>query len=145
MTGAKYWYQTVFCHASLQAHAPSRITPVLYDDGTLTVEYRDRVRRVIPWARVITLGDIEARLDDALPWDLYPTLRQRRIEQPLIRKVLDLHTGVPGWKMLLDSDMLFFERPDWLLNGSARRRNAPPTWSMSSSRTGTPRPCALVL
>ena len=116
LTGAKYWYQTVFCHASLQAHAPSRITPVLYDDGTLTAEYQDRVRRVIPWAQVITLEDIEARLDGVLPWDRYPTLRQRRIEQPLIRKVLDLHAGVPKWKMLLDSDMLFFEQPDWLLS-----------------------------
>ena len=116
LTGAKYWYQTVFCHASLQHHAPSRITPVLYDDGTLAPEYQEAVRRVVPWVRVETLADIEERLDDALPWSRYPTLRQRRVEQPLIRKVLDLHAGRPGWKMLLDSDMLFFQRPDWLLD-----------------------------
>ena len=120
LTGAKYWYQTVFCHASLQAHVPSRVTPVLYDDGTLAPEVQDRVRRVIPWARVRTLAEIEERLDDALPWSRYPTLRQRRIEQPLIRKVLDLHAGVPGWKILLDSDMLFFQRPDWLLDWLGR-------------------------
>lgn len=116
LTGANYWYQTVFCHASLQRFAPSRITPVLYDDGTLAPEIQAHVRRVIPWARIVTLAEIEARLDAALPWSRYPTLRQRRIEQPLIRKVLDLHAGESGWKMLLDSDMLFFQRPDWLLD-----------------------------
>lgn len=126
LTGAKYWYQTVFCHASLQSHAPSRITPVLYDDGTLSAEHQDQVRRVIPWARVITLDEIEGRLEDALPWSRYPTLRERRIHQPLIRKVLDLHAGEVGWKMLLDSDMLFFERPEWLLSwlGSDEKRPA---------------------
>ena len=125
LTGAKYWYQTVFCHASLQHHAPSRITPVLYDDGTLTQEYLDAVRGVIPWVRVETLSEIEARLDQHLPWSRFPTLRQRRIEQPLIRKVLDLHTGRPNWKMLLDSDMLFFQRPDWLLDWLASDDKKP--------------------
>lgn len=116
LTGAKYWYQTLFCFASLQHYAPTRITPVLYDDGTLTDEYQGRFRRVVPWVRVVTLTEIEERLDEALPWSRFPTLRERRIEQPLIRKVLDLHAGETGWKMLLDSDMLFFRRPDWLLD-----------------------------
>ena len=116
LTGAKYWYQTLFCFASLQHHVKVPVVPVLYDDGTLTPVLQDRIRRVIPWASVVTLPEIEARLDRDLPWDHYPTLRQRRVEQPLIRKVLDLHVGETGWKMLLDSDMLFFRCPDWLLD-----------------------------
>ena len=125
LTGARYGYQTVFCFASLQAHAPSRITPVLYDDGTLTAEHRADVRRVIPWVRIVGADEIEARLDRVLPWSRYPVLRERRVEQPLIRKVLDLHAGQVGWKLLLDSDMLFFERPDWLLDWLASAHKRP--------------------
>lgn len=115
LTGQKYWYQTLFCFYSLQRHSDVSLTPVLYDDGTLTAAYQDRFRQVVPWVRFVTLPEIEARLDEVLPWSRFPVLRERRIEQPLIRKVLDLHAGEAGWKLLLDSDMLFFRRPEWLL------------------------------
>lgn len=116
MTGSRYWYQTVFCFFSLQENVPDEvITPIIIDDGTLTEAYVDKIRRVVPWVEVRSLTSIQERLDEHLPESKYPTLRERRIEQPLIRKVLDLHVGESGWKMLLDSDMLFFRRPDHLL------------------------------
>lgn len=116
MTGSRYWYQTVFCFFSLQKNVPDEvITPILIDDGTLTEAYVDKIRRVVPWVEVWSLATIEERLDQYLPSSKYPTLRERRNEQPLIRKVLDLHVGERGWKMLLDSDMLFFRRPDHML------------------------------
>ncbi|MFN0220002.1 MAG: hypothetical protein ACKVP4_14460 [Hyphomicrobium sp.] len=123
LTGSKYWYQTVFCHASLQINCPSRITPVIYDDGTLDANHQGEIRRIVPWARMVTISEIEAQLDIALPWSRYPILRQRRLAQPLIRKVLDLHAGQTGWKMLLDSDMLFFRHPLWLLDWLAQPQN----------------------
>lgn len=116
MTGSRYWYQTAFCFFSLQQNVPDEvITPILIDDGTLSESYLDKIRRVVPWVEVWSLTSIEERLDQNLPASKYPTLRERRIEQPLIRKVLDLHVGERGWKMLLDSDMLFFRRPDHML------------------------------
>lgn len=45
LTGKKYWYQTLFCFYSLQINSPFRITPVLYDDGTLGPAYVGHVPR----------------------------------------------------------------------------------------------------
>ena len=125
LTGARYWYQTLFCFASIQARAPVRLTPVLWDDGSLEARHREHVLRVVPWTRVVGLDAIEARLDRVLPWSRYPVLRERRVEQPLIRKVLDLHAGEHGWKLLLDSDMLAFRRAGWLLDWLASDTKKP--------------------
>ena len=108
LTGASYWYQTLFCAWSLQANSPARITPVLYDDGSLSPELVAPIIKIFPDAHIISTAQIETRLDDILPWATFPTLPQRRIEQPLIRKLIDIFAGESEWKLLLDSDMLFF-------------------------------------
>lgn len=43
-------------------------------------------------------------------------MRERRLEQPLLRKLTDFHAGSTGWKLFLDSDMLFFHQPSFLLD-----------------------------
>jgi len=120
LTGKDHWYQSLFCFASLQRFSDTRITPVLYSDGSLSASYRDKIRRVVEWVEIHTQSDIEDRLDDVLPRDEYSLLREWRHIQPLTRKIVDLHAGKSGWKLLLDSDMLFFRRPgfllDWLRN-----------------------------
>jgi hypothetical protein len=115
LTGENHWYQTLFCFVSLQRFSERRIVPVLYSDGSLTKPYRAKFRRIVPWLEVQTKADIERRLDEALPRDQYPLLREWREIQPLTRKITDLHAGETGWKLLLDSDILFFRRPDFLL------------------------------
>jgi len=42
-------------------------------------------------------------------------LRERWAAYPNIRKLTDVHVGSRGWKLVLDSDMLFFRRPEFLL------------------------------
>jgi len=42
-------------------------------------------------------------------------LRERRAHYPNLRKLTDVHAGAHGWRLVLDSDMLFFRRPDFLL------------------------------
>jgi len=116
LTGENHWYQTLFCFVSLQRFSDERIIPVLYSDGSLARPYRDKFRRVVPWVEIQTQEDIEERLDRVLPWDQYPLLREWREIQPLTRKVIDIHAGEKGWKLLLDSDMLFFRRPDFILD-----------------------------
>lgn len=116
LTGEDHWYQTLFCFASLQQFSKSRITPVLYSDGSLSEPYRDKFRCVVPWVEVRTQSDIEDRLNEALPRGQYPLLRKWRDIQPLTRKITDLHAGETGWKLLLDSDMLFFRRPEFILD-----------------------------
>ncbi|WP_245844327.1 hypothetical protein [Nibricoccus aquaticus] len=115
LTGRRYWYQTAFCLWSF-AHAAQRpLAPVLLDDGTLTPEFSDPILRLFPATTILTSAEIEARLDAALPEKNFPSLRQRRREFPLLRKLTDPHAGLIGWRLLIDSDLLFFRRPDALL------------------------------
>ena len=118
LTGAKYWYQTLFCAWSMQLHTPVRIQPVLYDDGTLANEQVAYFQGVMPSTIVISNSEIIERLDRELPASKYPELRARRLTYAHLRKLTDVHAGRSGWSLVLDSDMLFFREPrfvfDWL-------------------------------
>jgi hypothetical protein len=116
MTGQKYWYQTCFCAYSMSQQSAVNLRPMIYDDGSLTGLQIEEMTRIFPTAQIISLAEVEARLDEHLPFSKFPYLRERRLEQPLIRKLIDFHAGEKGWKLFLDSDMLFFAPPTFLLN-----------------------------
>lgn len=115
LTGRRFWYQTCFCMYSMIRHSEISLRPVIHDDGTLSRRYADCILKIFPNARIIFAGEAEACLDDHLPHSKFPTLRQRRLLLPLMRKLLDVHAGSSGWKLFLDSDMLFYRRPTFLL------------------------------
>ena len=116
MTGHKYWYQTCFCAYSIRQHSPVNLNPVIYDDGSLKSREKETILRLFPKVCLVSREETKARLDDALPAAKFPHLRERRLDQPLIRKLTDFHAGEAGWKLFLDSDMLFFKTPTFLLN-----------------------------
>jgi len=113
LTGRQLWYQTAFMLHSLARFEP--VSVVVHDDGTLRGAPRAALQRLAPFARFVTAAEAEAHLDRVLPRDRYPTLRSRRAELVLFRKLLDVHAGETGWRLFLDSDMLFFRRPEQLL------------------------------
>lgn len=116
LTGERYWYQTSFCAQSLAQHAGNNVRPVIHDDGTLRQHYVDKLLRVFPSARIISIKEIEDRLDQYLPESKFPFLRHTRTHYFHLRKLTDVHAGVRGWNMVLDSDMLFYRRPAFLLD-----------------------------
>ena len=117
LTGAKYAHQTAFCAWTLAAHAPDvRISPVIHDDGSLRPAQSANLRRLFPSATVVSAAEADAVVDDRLPRHRYPRLRARREEYPHLKKLTDFHAGRAGWRLVLDSDMLFFRRPDAALD-----------------------------
>jgi len=118
VTGRRFWYQTAFCLWTFERHSGRRLQPTIYDDGTLTERFMIPLRRLFPQATFVTASETRARLDSCLPASRYPTLRDRWIHYPNIRKLIDVHAGRSGWKLVVDSDLLFFRRPsllvDWL-------------------------------
>jgi hypothetical protein len=123
LSGRQFWFQTVFCYRSLRNAAPDvPIGLAVYDDGTFTADLLQQIRESVPGATIVTSDAIASRLDRALPRDRYPTLRRVRETYPNLRKLTDIHAGSAGWKLVLDSDMLFHQRPDellaWLSNPS---------------------------
>lgn len=116
LTGRRFWYQTAFCLWTLARHSGRPLAPVIYDDGSLTDDTRAPLQRLFPSIHFVTRGDSLARLDEHLPASRYPVLRERWLNYPNIRKLTDPHAGRTGWKLVIDSDLLFFRRPDFLLH-----------------------------
>ncbi|MEM9938490.1 MAG: glycosyl transferase [Pseudomonadota bacterium] len=119
LSGEKYWHQTLFCFMSLQIHTDRKIDFQIFDDGSFTDQTMDLVRSMVPWVKFVTNDDITTRLNAKLPVESYPSLRARRLEYPHLRKLTDIHCQSDGWTLVLDSDMLFFKRPDELLDWMA--------------------------
>lgn len=115
LTGNRYWSQTVFCLFSLASVSGRSLEPVIIDDGSLTEEQAAHLQRLFPSARLRRPDSILAILEARLPSSRYPYLRERREAYPHIRKLIDLHLDNPGWKLVMDSDLLFFRRPDALI------------------------------
>jgi hypothetical protein len=116
LSGPKYWHQTVFCFSSLQLHCPFKITPIVFSDGGLTERTKEQFLRVIPWAQFVDTIKIDEQLNSILPVHAFPFLRNRRQEYPHLRKLIDIHLSVGRPVLVLDSDMLFFQRPDIILD-----------------------------
>lgn len=118
LTGRRFWHQTAFCLWSFARHTGRVLRPVIYDDGTLTDEFRAPLARIFPRVRFVGQTDTFAQLDAHLPLSRFPMLRERWGNYPNIRKLIDPHVGRTGWKLVLDSDLLFFRTPnllvDWL-------------------------------
>lgn len=115
LTGKRFWYQTAFCCWSLAEQAGREFAPVFVDDGSFDAALRSECRRIFPGTRVLGAEECEAALDASLPIARFPALRRQRQSYLHLRKLTDAHIGHRGWRLVLDSDMLFFRRPDALL------------------------------
>jgi hypothetical protein len=114
LTGRKFWYQTAFCLWSLAQASGREVVPHIYDDGSLKAEQADYFRQTFPRAKVFESRETVDRLDEYLPSSRFPRLRERWLHYPNIRKLTDPHAGQTDWKLVIDSDLLFFHSPDML-------------------------------
>jgi len=115
LTGRRFWPQTAFCFWSLSHHSQRSFTPVFIDDGSFDEALRAECQRLFPGARLPRSEELDARLAASLPSARFPALIGQRRTYLHLRKITDAHAGVSGWRLVLDSDMLFFRRPDALL------------------------------
>lgn len=116
LTGRRFWYQTAFCLHSFVRSAGEAVRVELYDDGSLAGEPADRLLALGPAITLHMQDEILAGLDRHLPEDRFPVLRERWRNYPNIRKLTDIHAGSTGWKLVIDSDLLFFRQPRMLLD-----------------------------
>jgi hypothetical protein len=123
LTGRRFWYQAAFCLWTLAKQTRRAIAPVVYDDGSLTTEWRELLARVVPGTRFVGIAETVDRLDTHLPAARFPTLRRRWSAYPQLRKLTDIHVGQTGWKLSIDSDLLFFGFPRLLLDWVDRPSN----------------------
>jgi hypothetical protein len=116
LTGRRFWYQTAFCLHSFARQSDVGVSAEIYDDGTLDDTHRAQLTRLGLPLRFHSPARIAARLDEFLPVEKFSVLRERWKNYPNIRKLIDPHLGSTGWKLVIDSDLLFFSRPAFLLD-----------------------------
>jgi hypothetical protein len=116
LTGRRFWYQSAFCLYSFSTHAARPVRPVFYDDGTLAITQRRQLQRLFPEARFVSKPEALEKLDRLLPRARYPVLRERWDNYPNLRKLIDPHVGAVGYRLVIDSDLLFFRRPQCLMD-----------------------------
>jgi hypothetical protein len=118
ITGEAFWYQTSFCAYSLLLQTEVQPRVVIHDDGTLKDERAEFLRQLFPYSTVRRYEETEQRLEEHFPRDKFPLLNARSRDYIVMRKLTAVHGGSTGWKLFLDSDMLFFRPPallsDWL-------------------------------
>ena len=94
----------------------------IHDDGTLTADAVDQLLSAFPAARLISRREGDARLSELLA--PYKRCRELRATNNLALKIFDFAAFLQSDRMmLLDSDILFFSRPEGLLTaleGGAR-------------------------
>jgi hypothetical protein len=115
LTGRRFWYQTAYCLASLANEAGKTIRAEIYDDGSLTPELEAKLLRLGDGLRIHRQPSIVQRLEEHLPEARFPVLRELWRSYPNIRKLTDIHAGASGWKLVIDSDLLFFRCADVML------------------------------
>ncbi|TZF86204.1 glycosyl transferase (plasmid) [Pedobacter sp. BS3] len=118
LTGKKYLYQTLFCIASLNRQSSVPIQYVLVDDGSFDTNLISRVRAKLPGCRLVLAKEIMSNLEKQLPARDFPILHKKREEYAHIKKLTDIHTilSASPYKLVLDSDMLFWQPPLELIN-----------------------------
>ncbi len=116
LTGKKFWFQSAFCLHSLQLHAGMTFRAVFHDDGSLNRDQQERLKNFFPFSEIRLRVENDERLAEFLPATKFPVLQDRRHRYPNILKLTDVHAGRDGWRLVLDSDMLFFRRPEYVLS-----------------------------
>jgi len=115
LTGKKFWPLTAFCMYSMAKQSDNKLRAVFVDDGSLDESIIKTMQMQFPGCIVKTSSQIETDIKTYLPASKYPVINQKRAIYPHIKKLTDVHAGSKGWKIVLDSDMLFFKKPAEML------------------------------
>jgi len=123
LTGKNYLFQTFFCAFSLVQASNNSFQFILIDDGSFDELLKTKAKEQMPGVKIISKVEIADNLLAKLPIQDFPYLHRKREVYPHIKKLIDIHTiNDQDYKLVLDSDMLFWDEPieilDWLKNPS---------------------------
>lgn len=111
LTGTDFWDQTAFCAHSLARNLGRRFHLLLIDDDSLSPWHVDAIASCGVSVDVIGIEEARSNLARTLPSRRFPRLNALWSSYKNLRKLIDPHLARPGWKLVLDSDMLFYRFP----------------------------------
>ncbi len=120
LTGGKYLHQTLLCIYSLFRFLTDEEKKTLrfnvYDDGTMLTSEIDKLKRDFPFINFISFQISDEKVKKYLPVSEFPLINLRMKTYPIMKKLVYVHLNNKGLHPILDSDMLFFSRPDMFLD-----------------------------
>ena len=96
------------CLSTLISHCADPVELSIFEDGSLTGADMDSLRRAFPNARLIKKIEREELVQENLKE--YPQSRQRREQNPLVQKLIDIPLQMEAPYLFCDTDILFFRR-----------------------------------
>ncbi|MEQ1862044.1 MAG: hypothetical protein ABMA13_19165 [Chthoniobacteraceae bacterium] len=114
LTSGDDWLNLMWALKSFLRASGRRYALCIHDDGTLGADASAHLLAAFPGARLIARSEADRRLADRLA--RYPRCAAFRASNKLAPKVFDFAACLESDRMmLLDSDILFFSKPDALL------------------------------
>ncbi len=124
LSGGQYLHQTLLCIYSLFRFLTPDEKEIfkfnIYDDGTLEVKDYEKIKIDFPFVNLILFKISDEKVKALLPENKYPRINLRLQTYPIMKKLVYVHLANKGLQPILDSDMLFFQRPnlfiEWMKN-----------------------------
>ena len=114
LTSDDDWLNLIWALRTFQKKTGRNYALCIHDDGSLKPRAMGILRTTFPHARIISRSVSDARMEEVLA--AFPRCRKLRASNKLSLKVFDFAAFLEADRMiLLDSDILFFDRPTALL------------------------------
>ena len=118
LTGSDDWLLACWMLASWFHFTQRNWRVVIHDDGRLPPEARPAFVKMLPRVRGITAAEADRTVLDALAG--HQACREYRLAHPLARKIFDVPILTQASRfIILDSDVLFFRKPEAILRWCA--------------------------
>lgn len=115
LTSSKDWLLALWMLASFHHFTQRRWNVVVHEDGTLPAEGANALRQAFPDLRIIPRAEADVRMQRLLA--PFPRCWNYRQSHPLGLKIFDMPALTRAERLvILDSDLLFFARPDEILD-----------------------------
>lgn len=107
---------------SLEFHTGQSWQPFIHEDGSLQDADVAEFQSLFPDARIIRRAEADAVMKEALAG--YPASRENRMKHNWFLKFFDTRHYAPHDRyIVIDSDIVFFKRPDFVLRWIAEKRD----------------------
>lgn len=122
LSGKKHWYQTIFMLKSLFINYTTRATITVLDDGSMDEQFINKINIQLPGVNVITAKEQDEIFTSQLPVANFPYIHQAAKFHPMFRKLFQLRIALKGYQLYLDSDLIFYDFPDFIAESVENKR-----------------------
>ncbi|MFI0347458.1 MAG: hypothetical protein ACH346_01615 [Chthoniobacterales bacterium] len=115
LVSSKTWHAGLLAAISFEFFTQRRWDLFIHEDGSIDEETRCSIAKILPGVHFISRALSEEKMKNYLA--AYPRCAAHRLRHNLFLKFFDIPAFVPGERfILLDSDVLFFRRPQEILD-----------------------------